>query len=269
MNVEEFVQDSISRSLSKYLELHPDVSIPTYVGSGWGVAKTGSGTVPAASGSSVYNSTSVNIGDLGFTGANDYQVVICPALDQPSQNASVDVSVIGKSATTFTVKALATNANMTLSFAVPFLYTVFAKGYGGVPAGGEAGQVMMKRSNADGDVDWKTLTGSGWGVAKIGTTSVTIAGNSGTIVAISFGDLGFTSTDEYTVICESSVVFGTTSVMSKSLTSFELGVRNNGTTERTVGVTYIIIAQGYGATNEQTIAALTARIEALEAANNP
>lgn len=131
-----------------------NIPLPVYVGSGWGVAKTGSGTVPAASGSRVYNSTSVDISDLGFTGANDYQVVICPALDQSSQNVSVDVSVIGKSATAFTVKALATNANSTLSFAVPFLYTVFAKGYGGVPNGGTTGQTLVKKSNSDGDTEW-------------------------------------------------------------------------------------------------------------------
>lgn len=144
MNVEEFVQNSISRSLSKYLELHPDVSIPTYVGSGWGVAKIG--VIPSVGAS---GTTTINISELGLSSVDDY-IVSLDIINGGEIYPAATLRIASRTATSFGIRN-------TSSSAYGAVYTVFAKGYGGVPNGGTTGQVLVKKSDTDGDTEWRDV----------------------------------------------------------------------------------------------------------------
>lgn len=113
-----------------------DIPLPVYVGSGWGVAKQGAVSVSSGS------PATVSLADTSITSASDYQVVT------QSQSSRGSDSWVRKEATSFEIRTSETNtANI--------YYTVFAKGYGGVPNGGTAGQILAKKSNADGDTEWR------------------------------------------------------------------------------------------------------------------
>jgi len=113
-------------------------------------------------------------------------------------------------------------------------------------------QALVKKSDADQDVEWADQTvivGSDWGVVKSGTHTVQMTGGAATAVDVSFGDLGFTSVDDYEILLTSNNQNEVIAVRSKSLTSFNMGVKDVGTStsqQRTVTVTYTILAKGYG-----------------------
>lgn len=206
MDTKAFIQDTVSRSLDKYLELHPDIPdggttgqalvklsdddgvvgwgsvssdaytksetdallvnkqdtlvsgtdiktfngesllgggdipIPSYVGSGWGVAKTGS-----ANANTSMTPITVDISDLRLSSVDDYQVAVSISGSEASSNYKVVVVKTSKDSFTITTSAHVFIVN----------YTVFAKGYGGVPNGGTTGQVLAKKSGADGDTEWR------------------------------------------------------------------------------------------------------------------
>lgn len=122
-----------------------DIPIPTYVGSGWGVAKNGTATLTFDQ--STTSSVVVSIADLGLADANYYVAV--------SGNL-VGLWVNSKTSSNFRINGtLASQSSVSRSVE----YTVFAKGYGGVPNGGTTGQVLAKKSDADGDTEW--VTGGG------------------------------------------------------------------------------------------------------------
>lgn len=124
-----------------------DIPIPTYVGSGWGVAKNGTATLTFDQ--STTSSVVVSIADLGLADANYYVAV--------SGNL-VGLWVNSKTSSNFRINGtLASQSSVSRSVE----YTVFAKGYGGVPNGGTTGQVLAKKSDADGDTEW--ITGGGGG----------------------------------------------------------------------------------------------------------
>lgn len=119
-----------------------DIPIPSYVGSGWGVAKTGS----VASNTSMTPNV-VDISDLGLSSIDDYQVAVSFGGQDASQNNRAIVTKTSKDS--FTITGSATIFTI--------YYTVFAKGYGGVPNGGATGQVLVKKSGADGDTEWRDV----------------------------------------------------------------------------------------------------------------
>lgn len=121
-----------------------DIPIPTYVGSGWGVAKTGS-----VNANTTMTPTTVDISDLRLSGVDDYQVAVSISGSEASSNYKVIVVKTSKDSFTITTSA----------HVFTIYYTVFAKGYGGVPNGGTTGQVLAKKSGADGDTEW--VTGGG------------------------------------------------------------------------------------------------------------
>lgn len=113
-----------------------NITIPTVVGSGWGIAKQGS--VSAST-----SATSVSISDLGLSSVDDYQVALSIENTNGGLNIRAFVSKVDKNS--FDIYA---SVNVTV------YYTVFAKGYGGAPAGGSTNQILAKRSNATGDFEW-------------------------------------------------------------------------------------------------------------------
>ena len=118
-----------------------DIPIPNYVGSGWGVAKYGFARIPNSSSGGA--TVDVDISDLNLASTDDYEALFVGM----SESA---YALSRMTATSFTVKRL--EASPTASTVVR--YVVFAKGYGGVPNGGAAGQVLAKKSGADGDTEW-------------------------------------------------------------------------------------------------------------------
>lgn len=130
-----------------------DIPIPTIVGSDWGVAKQGTVTVSGTT------ESTVSISDLNLTSASDYQVAITPSANLATP------AYINKSVASFTVKIANNSGNKTL------YYTIFAKGYGSVPNWWTTWQALVKKSNTDWDVEWKTVSGW-WASLTIDTTQV-------------------------------------------------------------------------------------------------
>ena len=122
-----------------------DIPIPSYVGSGWGVAKTGS-----VEGNTSMTPITVDISDLGLSSINDYQVAVSVSGMESYVNHNAIVAKISKNAFT-----ILTGPAEPSTFIVN--YTVIAKGYGGVPNGGTTDQVLAKKSGADGDTEWRDV----------------------------------------------------------------------------------------------------------------
>ena len=130
---------------------------------GWGVVRTGVATVEFNN-SKWSSSATVDVSDLGFSSGADYDVVAQPTTGgtaTPWGNAVAFVNA-NKGASSFSVSAVTMEES--LSGTVNIKYTIFAKGYGAVaytgeiPTGGTTGQVLTKRSNADGDYGWQNNT---------------------------------------------------------------------------------------------------------------
>ena len=128
---------------------------------GWGVARTGVATV-TFNNNRWSTSATVDVSDLGFSSGADYDVVAQPTTGgtaTPWGNAIAFVNA-DKGASSFSVSSVTMEEN--LSGTVNVKYTIFAKGYGAVaytgeiPTGGTTGQVLTKRSDADGDYGWQT-----------------------------------------------------------------------------------------------------------------
>lgn len=119
-----------------------DIPLPVYVGSGWGVAKTG--VVPSVGTSST---VSIDISELGLSSVDDY-VVNLDIINGGEIYPAATLRIVSRTATSFGIK------NTSTSGAFGAVYTVFAKGYGGVPNGGTTGQTLVKKSNSDGDTEW-------------------------------------------------------------------------------------------------------------------
>lgn len=122
-----------------------DIPIPSYVGSGWGVAKTGS-----VEGNTSMTPITVDISDLGLSSIDDYQVAVSVNGMESYVNHNAIVAKTSKNAFT-----ILTGPAEPGTFIVN--YTVIAKGYGGVPNGGTTGQVLAKKSGADGDTEWRDV----------------------------------------------------------------------------------------------------------------
>ena len=109
--------------------------------------------------------------------------------------------------------------------------------------GGTTGQVMMKKSNTDGDIEWKNLVGSAWGVAKQGNA---VFSNSA-YATVSVAELGLASADDYEVviIANDETLHISPRVTSKTTTQFQITISS----ALTVSVPYIVSAKGFGAAN--------------------
>lgn len=130
---------------------------------GWGVVRTGVATVEFNN-SKWSSSATVDVSELGFSSGADYDVVVQPTTGgtaTPWGNAIAFVNA-NKGASSFSVSSVTMEES--LSGTVNVKYTIFAKGYGAVaytgeiPTGGTTGQVLTKRSNADGDYGWQDNT---------------------------------------------------------------------------------------------------------------
>ena len=121
-----------------------NIPLPTIVGSNWGVAKTGSVNATTTG-------VSVSISNLNLSSINDYQVALSIEGELGSSNNRAYVHKVSN--TTFNI--VSSSASITV------YYTVVAKGFGSVPKGGSTGQVLAKKSSADGDVEWVTGGGGG------------------------------------------------------------------------------------------------------------
>ena len=137
------------------------VTDKTLAPSGWGVARTGVATV-TFNNSKWSSSATVDVSELGFSSGADYDVVAQPTTGgtaTPWGNAVAFVNA-DKGASSFSVSSVTMEES--LSGTVNVKYTIFAKGYGAVaytgeiPTGGTTGQVLTKRSDADGDYGWQT-----------------------------------------------------------------------------------------------------------------
>ena len=133
---------------------------------GWGVVRTGVATVEFNN-SKWSSSATVDVSDLGFSSGADYDVVAQPTTGgtaAPWGNAVAFVNA-NKGASSFSVSSVTMEES--LNGTVNVKYTIFAKGYGAVaytgeiPTGGTTGQILTKRSDADGDYGWETGGGSG------------------------------------------------------------------------------------------------------------
>ncbi len=133
----------------------------TLAASGWGVVRTGVATV-TFNNSKWSSSATVDVSELGFSSGADYDVVAQPTTGgtaTPWGNAIAFVNA-DKGASSFSVSSVTMEES--LSGTVNVKYTIFAKGYGAVaytgelPTGGTTGQVLTKRSDADGDYGWQT-----------------------------------------------------------------------------------------------------------------
>ena len=137
------------------------VTDKTLAPSGWGVAKTGVATV-TFNNSKWSSSATVDVSEFGFSSGADYDVVAQPTTGgtaAPWGNAIAFVNA-DKGASSFSVSSVTLEES--LSGTVNVKYTIIAKGYGAVaytgeiPTGGTTGQILTKRSEADGDYGWQT-----------------------------------------------------------------------------------------------------------------
>lgn len=129
----------------------------------------------------------------------------------------------------------------------------------GVPTGGTTGQALVKKSNTDGDVEWADINiPDGWGVAKSGVATVSIANQSGSFT-INIADLGITSVNDYNVVF--SIVGGTGEgawgdakafVWGRNTTAISGSVSVPAGDIQTVSVSYVVVAKGFGNITQPT-----------------
>ena len=148
--------NAYSRTKTVPTKEYVDSKATVIVGSDWGVAKVGAANIPVS-----YDEIAeviVDISDMGFKSSDDFKIAITGMADYifcvPSINTtSFKIRRVGAS----------TSSNTWVH------YTIFAKGYGSTPKGGTTGQVLTKKSNANGDVEWAN-GGSGTGNAEFDIT---------------------------------------------------------------------------------------------------
>ena len=184
MDTKAFVQDTVSRSLNKYLELHPDGGVPAggtegqalvkksnvdgdvewadiNIPDGWGVAKSETISVPVTG---TAGSFTINISDLGIASVNDYNVVFS-IVGGIGSGAWGDSTVFAYGRTTSAINGSVNTVGGDIQ-SILVSYVVVAKGFGGgvsgsgLPAGGTTGQILAKASNNDGDAYWISNAGS-------------------------------------------------------------------------------------------------------------
>lgn len=91
-------------------------------------------------------------------------------------------------------------------------------------------------------IDAKTVTPSGWGVAKTGVVAL----SSTTLQTVDITDLGFTSADDYEVMATMSDTVTTAytpKVLNKTATSFQIRKSGSGTS---IPCSYVVVGKGYG-----------------------
>lgn len=134
-----------------------------------------------------------------------------------------------------------------------------------VPAGGATGDALTKASDNDGDVQWstvmteevlnnRTLTPTGWGVAKTGVVRLNLPSNDGVAVSVDLTDLNLASVDDYNVSvtqCNGDAAWGRSLVYCKkvSTTQLSVGAYKNESGASYVDVAYVVVAKGYGGTH--------------------
>lgn len=265
MDTKAFVQDSISRSLNKYLELHPDGGGPVdaytkaetdalldakqdtlTAGSGIDATKLATGTIDTkgtpiqwkhpSSGSGY----SVEIADvttdltdfqsrLRFTGnVDDVEVEFYDRLRDPKK--------VTKNVPTVDAVNALVNAKQDILESGTNIKTI-------------DGQSIL----GSGDIPLPKCIGSGWGVAKIGSVTLTSQGGSHIpFQTIDITDLGLSSTDDYEVLV---TVEGNRSTSYRvedafaekiSATQFEVAFYTEFQEGLTVNVSYAVLAKGYG-----------------------
>lgn len=141
-----------------------DIQLPTITGSNWGVASVGIGRVPASSSGGA--SVDVDVSDLNLSSSDDYEVTVL-GMDDSVYKLSK------KTATNFTIVRVNPSASGLMN--TVFHYIIAAKGYGSTPKGGTTGQVLAKKSDDDGDVEWRDSVGGG------AEFSIDEASNTGTL----------------------------------------------------------------------------------------
>ena len=126
-----------------------DNNMSVIVGSNWGVAKTG--TIPSIA---AFVRVTVDISNLNLSNVDDY-IVYVNNIQHGSIYPAATMQIVSRSATQFDIYNNSSNDGVGAS------YVVLAKGYGSTPSGGTTGQVLTKKSNADGDVEWADGGGGG------------------------------------------------------------------------------------------------------------
>lgn len=126
-----------------------DSKATVIVGSDWGVAKVGAANIPIS-----YDEiaeVTVDISDMGFKSSDDFKIAI-------TGMSNYIFCVPSISTTSFKIRRVGAS----ISSNTWVHYIIFAKGYGSTPKGGTIGQVLTKKSNVNGDVDWADApTGGG------------------------------------------------------------------------------------------------------------
>ena len=134
-----------------------------------------------------------------------------------------------------------------------------------LPAGGTTNQALIKASDNDYDfkyddvltteaLDNRTLTPSGWGVAKTGVVRINLPSEVGAHTNVDLTDLNFASVDDYNVAviqCGGNAAWGKTKVhcAKESTTLLNIGAYKADSGSSFVDVSYIVVAKGYGGTH--------------------
>ena len=167
-----------------YIYLYDKTATPT-VTTGKFTKFEGSGGGGSGSGGTVYTSTLLASGwnaatkeqTVTFTGYDeDYAGVIgVPSTATDAQRkayADAQISVVSQTGATVTVKV----NNTVPTIDIPVIIYCGGGSGSGVPDGGTTGQALVKKSNTDGDVEWKTISGAPSG----GQTGQVLTKNSNT-----------------------------------------------------------------------------------------
>ena len=129
-----------------------NIDLARIVGSDWGVAKVLHGvTMTKQSGNAWYNAT-IDISDLNIASVNDYTALFESDGGSSGWGSTGFYHIYNKSTTQFTITSV--NYGDSPPSTLTSTVVVFAKGFGSIPAGGTTNQVLAKKSNAQGDIEW-------------------------------------------------------------------------------------------------------------------
>lgn len=250
MDTKAFVENTVSRALDKYLELHPDASASGTVlpsggatgqylvkksntdydaewkdlidADGWGVAKSGIVSV------SIENQTgqfTVDISDLGLVNSNDYHIALTVVGGGTGAWGASSNFIWGKTATSFSGTVTTEGSDVDR---VDLSYIIVAKGFG---VGG---------------------IGTDYGIAKVGFATVTFNNSQWSDnITVSIAALHFESNDYITFVEPASGgtvgAWGSTMahVASHAKDNFVIGAYSPENLEGTLIIKYILIAKGY------------------------
>ena len=126
----------------------------TLAATGWGVVTTGEVLITGITSTSSGNTT-IDLSQWGFASVDDYEIFTTVKNNYSAISARAWIEK--QSAASAKIIAITGQGD-----SVAVFYVVVAKGYGAVaytgeiPTGGTAGQVLTKRSDADGDYGWQT-----------------------------------------------------------------------------------------------------------------